>query len=260
MRVSLRRSLALAAASLTMAVALMVGLGRDLAPAGADADPASDVLLVQNVFFPYSPPPSSGLRSALTTLTADAAKAGFPIKVAIIGSAADMGAVSDQFGQAQHYADFLNSEISFNHKQPLLVVMPAGFGVSNVSSPSALKGLSVDAQGATDGLTRAAIAAVGRLAAAAGHPLKVPAAGTGPGSSSGGTSPVVIVGAIVALLALAGAVTLVSSRAKAREEAQEDAGGEDAQEDGGGEEGQVDGGGAALEKAGADAAHRGSGP
>jgi len=52
-----------------------------LAPASAlgDADPASDVLLTQSAFFPYSPPPAPALKSGLSAITADAAKAGAAI-------------------------------------------------------------------------------------------------------------------------------------------------------------------------------------
>jgi len=216
---STRRSLTLATVTAVLGLAAAAGLLR--APAArADADPASDVLLTQSVFLPYAPAPSPALRTQLTGLTADAAKAGFPIKVAIIGSAADLGAVSDQFGRPQSYADFLSREISFNTKQALLVVMPSGFGTSNVPSRAALSGLTVDAQHETDGLARSAISAVLRLAASAKHPLKAPAGSGGSGpSSSSGTSPGLIVGAIVGLLALAGLVTVLTTRAKAREEA-----------------------------------------
>ncbi len=67
-----------------------------LTPAGAlaDGDPASDVLLGQNVFYPYKTPsvPASLMKS-LNGATAAAAKAHFPIKVALISGPLDLGVV-----------------------------------------------------------------------------------------------------------------------------------------------------------------------
>ena len=109
-----------------------------LVPAGAiaDGDPASDVLLGENVFYPYSPPVSAPLQKSLNATTAAAKRAGFPIKVALIASPVDLGVIPDLFGKPQKYAEFLDQEISFRGKQPLLVVMPAGYGVQGLS-PSA---------------------------------------------------------------------------------------------------------------------------
>jgi hypothetical protein len=47
--------------------------------ASADGDPASDVLLGENVFFPYAPPTSPALTKALNSETAAAKQAGFPL-------------------------------------------------------------------------------------------------------------------------------------------------------------------------------------
>jgi len=109
-----------------------------LLPAGAiaDGDPASDVLLGENVFYPYRPVVSGSLQRTLNTEAAAAAKAHFPIKVALIASPVDLGVIPDLFGKPQKYADFLDQEISFQVKQPLLVVMASGYGVQGLS-PSA---------------------------------------------------------------------------------------------------------------------------
>ena len=42
----------------------------------------------------------------------------------------DLGVIPELFGQPQNYAKFLDKEISFQGPQPLLVVMPAGYGVA----------------------------------------------------------------------------------------------------------------------------------
>ena len=111
-----------------------------LAPAAAlaDGDPASDVLLGENVFYPYSPHVSASAQKSLNALTAAAAKrAGLPIKVALIASPVDLGVIPDLFGKPQKYAEFLDQEISFRRKQPLLVVMPAGYGTQGLSPKAA---------------------------------------------------------------------------------------------------------------------------
>ena len=115
---------------------LAVALGAlSLAPAAlADGDPASDVLLGENVFYPYSPQVTPALQRTLNTETAAAKKAGFPLKVALIAGPVDLGVIPDLFDKPQKYADFLDQEISFQRKQPLLVVMPAGYGVSGVGA------------------------------------------------------------------------------------------------------------------------------
>ena len=97
-----------------------------IAPAAAlgDSDPASDFLPTQNVFLPYSPRVSPALVKDLHTVTTLAGKAGYKIKVAIIASPTDLGGVPNLFNQPVQYASFLGREISFNGKQPLIVVMP----------------------------------------------------------------------------------------------------------------------------------------
>ena len=102
--------------------------------ARADGDPASDMLLIQNVFYPFSPPVAPAIQRTLNAETAAAKRAHFPIKVALIASPADLGAVPSLFAKPQQYADFLDQEISFfGGKQPLLVVMPNGYGVQGLT-------------------------------------------------------------------------------------------------------------------------------
>src|SRR4030088_328664 len=142
--------------------------------ARADGDPASDVLLGENVFYPYTPPVSASLTKQLNAEGAAAAKAGFPIKVALIASPVDLGVIPDLFNKPQKYADFLDLEISFQTKQPLLVVMPAGFGGAALGAPAtaALKTLTKPAGKQSSDLARAAIPAIAKLAAASRHPLQ----------------------------------------------------------------------------------------
>ena len=191
-----------------------VFLAAALLPAAAlaDGDPASDVLLGQNVFYPYTPPTSASAQKTLNAETAAAKKAGFPVKVALIGSPVDLGVIPALFGKPQQYADFLDQEISFQGKQTLLVVMAAGYGTQgmNAAATRAAATLPKPAGTTPTQLATAAIGAVNKLAAASGHPIKgVPGVG---GSSSGSGSSTVIVVVIFALAALGAAAALVAIR------------------------------------------------
>jgi hypothetical protein len=182
------------------------------ATAFADGDPASDVLLGENVFYPYSPPTSKSLQTTLNAETAAAKKAGLPLKVALIGSPVDLGVIPDLFGKPQQYTNFLDQEISFHTKQPLLVVMAAGYGTQGLdpAATTAVAGLPKPAGRSNDDLARAAITAVAKVAAASGHPFKgVPGVS---GSSGSGSSATTILVVVLALAGLATAAALVVVR------------------------------------------------
>jgi hypothetical protein len=171
----------------------------------ADADPASDILLGSPAFFPYQPPVSSSLQNQLIQELRALKQKGLNLKVAIIESRIDLGAIPNMFGHPQTYAEFLDREISFNQPQPLLVVMPNGFGLSHAGSASALSGVVINRAGRSDGLTQTASLAVQRIARQAG---KVIGAGrrSPSGGSGSGTSPVITFAApalVVVLGALA---------------------------------------------------------
>lgn len=172
----------LLAAAVAPAGALMPG------GAFADGDPASDMLLVQRVFYPFQPAVSNALQSTLNAETAAAAKAGAPIRVAIIASPADLGAIPSLFGKPQAYANFLDREISFNGPVPLLVVMAAGYGVQGLpAAATALRSFPLPSGRTSNDLAQAAVAAVAKMADASGHPIRVPttgAAATGQGNST----------------------------------------------------------------------------
>jgi hypothetical protein len=192
----------------TAVFVLMLGA----AGAGADGDPASDVLLGQNVFYPYTPPVSAAIQKQLNTETAAASHARFPIKVALIASPVDLGVIPSLFGSPQKYADFLDQEISFQGRQALLVVMPSGYGVQGVprAAKIAAASLSKPAGRQSTDLARAAIIAVARLAAAAGHPITHVSAKDGPTSgSSGGSTTLLVAVLVVGAVATAGALVII---------------------------------------------------
>lgn len=194
----LRRILRPLAIALSLIVCLQAASG-----ALADGDPASDVLVGSPVFFPYQPTVSAPLQRSLEETLAMLRARGLDLKVAIIGNPYDLGAVPDLFGRPQAYAEFLEQEISFQHPQPLLVVMPAGFGLVRAASAAALAGLRVNKVDPPNGLARSATAAVLRIARAAGKPLDGTRTGSS-GMSSGGPGAGMIVGAALVLLLLGG--------------------------------------------------------
>jgi hypothetical protein len=187
-----------------------------LAPtaARADGDPASDVLILQDVYLPYAPGVPPDLGRTITDLLKETRKAGFPLKVAIIAQPKDLGAVPQFFGRPQSYAPFLESEIAFNKKKPLLTVMPSGYGVAALpkGAEKGLEGVAPPKSAGGEDLGRAAVNAIVKLSKAAGHPVPAPKIPTAGGSGGGGTSPLIVFGVPVALLAIGGALAALRRR------------------------------------------------
>ena len=182
----------------------------------ADADPASDILLVANVFYPYSPPVSSSLQATLNAELAAAHRARFPLKVAEIATSMDLGAIPVLYDKPRQYAAFLDQEISFGTKVPLLVVMPDGYGSASLTPAAAATVASLPEPSARTGnaLTQAAILAVRKLADASGHPLGRPGAASSANTTSGSVAvPLTIMLAVCAALA-AGILAVRRRRAK----------------------------------------------
>ena len=209
---------ALRRASLAGAVAL-ASLVLSAPRARADADPASDALLIQDVFFPYQPTVSAGVTNALNQIVAEAKTAHFPVKVALIASPDDLGGLPNLFAQPQRYADFLDREISYNAPVSLLVVMPQGFGTHSLGKQGELNPLlPVNPAPGSDGLAKSAIAAIEKLAADAGHPLAPPKIVATASKSGGGTSPALTFGAPVLLVLIVAAAVALTRRRHGDEE------------------------------------------
>jgi hypothetical protein len=186
----------------------------------ADGDPASDVLLGENVFYPYQPATSRSLMASLNSATAVAAKEHFPLKIALIASPIDLGIIPQLLGKPQAYAKYLDYEISFTSKQALLVVMKDGYGVEGLTpaATAAAAKLPLPAGGTPDDLAQAALTATGKLAAAAGHPIAGVSASGSPGASSGsggGGTTVLLIVLIIAAVGTAGALIAVRRRPSA---------------------------------------------
>lgn len=159
------RRLWVAALALLAAAAVA---GTSAGSARADGDPASDYLVTQNVYFSYRAP-SQVIRAGLDRAADDVYAHGDRVKLALIFDAVDLGAIPSLFGRPADYAHFLGLEIEPWYVGPLLVVMPAGFGVydggrSTAAEESVLRSLRVDA-GSPDDFARSATVALQRLGA-----------------------------------------------------------------------------------------------
>jgi hypothetical protein len=190
--------------------ALAVIWGWHAAPARADGDPASDVLVTQSLFLPQDGAVPAKQQAQLTSLVQSAARRGYPIRVAMIASASDLGSVTALWRRPQSYAAFLGEELSLVYHGPLLVVMPDGFGVYRVPAQTATALAGVNAT--HGGLGTVTLTAVQRLAAAAGHPLPVSSAAVTAKPAGSGNGGAWIAFALGVLL-VAGAWT-ASLRAK----------------------------------------------
>ena len=156
------RKIALASFVAALPFALAAG-------ARADGDPASDILPGQDVFVPF-PAPDPAVVAALKSTVESVYVKHRRIKVAVLASAGDLGAVPELFGKPKSYAKFLGSELASFYVGPLLVVMPAGYGIADFTRPTpaaerVLSGLTVNASSAND-LARAAMSAVKKLVSA----------------------------------------------------------------------------------------------
>jgi hypothetical protein len=208
-----------------LAVTLVAALP---AAAPADGDPASDVLLAQDAYYPYAPKVAKPLATALDALLARVRAAGYPMKVAMIETPADLGAYPNLFGDTQRYADLLAKEISFNSRPHLLVVMPSGFAGDNLGAKvdTALQGIEIDQAAKSDGLAKAALAGVAKVASSNGHPTPVPAAaGTSVAaskeSSKRSTPSLLVYGGPVLVVLIAVGVLLLVGRRRVEEEAEQ---------------------------------------
>ena len=185
--------------------------------ARADGDPASDVLLSDNVFLSYQSPYGSAEGRALEALAKEAKQQHFPMRVAVITQIADLGAIGGLYGKAQRYADFLASEITFVYRGTLIVAMngkPGGFGVHGPgATPAARRALARMKLPSTSvtaaELARLAATAMQRVAAASGHHLAAPSAAATKKKTSTRLLDLFLIAAL-ALAALGGGATLLA--------------------------------------------------
>jgi hypothetical protein len=213
-----------ASRQLALLAALLAALAASTAPARADGDPASDFLLSQSTFLsPFDGHVAKAESTRLVQMLAQLKQKGFPLKVAVIVTRYDLGAVPVLFGSPQRYATFLGEEDYYYWKDELLVVMADGYGLYKAKALPAADRTAIAAlplPGAKDGTSLVAAAERAVEALAAKHGLTItaaPATGSGSGSSSTWRDRGVIAAAVLAagLLALAGRFVLRRRRTAA---------------------------------------------
>lgn len=151
------------------AVLLALAATAALAPAAhADGDPASDILAVQQLFVPSDANVASGEQLQLGALLAEAAHRGYPLRVAIVASATDLGSVSALWPRPAAYARFLGAELALVYHGTVLVVMPNGYGLDVTASNTRTASGKAELPLPGRHLGSASIAAVERLSASAG--------------------------------------------------------------------------------------------
>ena len=142
--------------------------------ARANGDPASDVLITQQVFIGPEVPLSASVAEELQKTVAAANQRGFTIRVALIAFTGDLGTAVSLWGHPQNYAQFLGSELAFAYTKRLLIAMPYGFGFDRGTKPVAKERhvlARVQVGETPDQLARSTTAAVRALAAADGVAL-----------------------------------------------------------------------------------------
>jgi hypothetical protein len=133
--------------------------------ASADADPASDTLYTGRVFLPLSVKVAPRLAKELDQVTIEAARAGRPVRVALIAGPTDLGGVPMLFGKPTTYARFLAGELQFVYPDKVLVVMPQGAALGDHGRLAANADVLHARIGpGPDGLAVAAIALVRQIA------------------------------------------------------------------------------------------------
>lgn len=142
----------------------------------ADGDPASDVLVQNTLFNPIGSGTSLSAQTRLEALLKASARAGFPIRVALIAAADDLGTATALWRDPRDYARYLWIELSRLYTGQVLVVMPDGFGLYGTRSgahrvTSGELSVRASAPGPGEQLAKAALSAVPLLAHAAGHPI-----------------------------------------------------------------------------------------
>ncbi len=180
------------------------------------------MLASQSLFLPGDAGIPPAQQQRLSALLSSAQRSGFPVRVALIASPADLGSITELWRQPGNYARFLGQELSLVFKGTLLVAMPNGFGVYPVGGPGSGAGAGganaglagLPAPGSGPALGAAAATAVQHLAAAMGHQLALPSAAGSAPSAGGGSVDITAWIAFAAGLVLIGLAWGASLRAR----------------------------------------------
>jgi hypothetical protein len=169
----------LARAALVAVVLAAAACALAVPAARADGDPASDVLLTQDVYIPYYVKLPKASTDELSRVAKQAQARGYRIRVALIGNKFDLGSVGVFWEKPAQYAKFLGQELSVTglYKDRVLTVMPSGYGISRNGETLPDEQRVLDALPSPDArkedIATAALSAVQKLAAAQGVQLSV---------------------------------------------------------------------------------------
>jgi hypothetical protein len=197
-------------------LALLLGAVVGAPAARADGDPASDYLLGQQTFVSPNARISSADIAQLNALVTDARRRGYTIRIAVIQSSYDLGAVTALDKKPRQYAHFLSQELRLVYKKRLLVVMPNGFGIADDGRPAPAEQVILDKlapAGRLDGsaLIAATVTALRALTGHAGVPIAVTRA-----SGDSTTRDSVVIGSAVALVLLLAGGSIYIRRSRPR--------------------------------------------
>jgi hypothetical protein len=189
------------------AIVAAVLIAAVLLPAAiADGDPASDYLLSQQTFLPFDAKVPASSSEQLAGLVRNTNKKGYKIRVAVIATRYDLGAVTALWKQPKTYASFLAQEIAFVYKGPLLIVMPNGLGfhAPGGATKAGYRALaSVRLAPGIAGLMTAAVSGVEKLAGANGIQARPPVAAAAPAKGNHGSSFVILFAVVAGVIAVA---------------------------------------------------------
>jgi hypothetical protein len=171
----------------------------------AHGDPASHYLETGSLYPGFDLQPSQDVELQLMGVIDAAKHAGFPLKMAIVASEADVADNPEMLNKPQEYADYVVGALVGSRVPvdgPVVIVTPVGIGVAG---PGAEDMASVKTGQGGDALARAAMTAVRDIAAKAGHPLPahIPPAQVAIVPPKGGGLPDVDFGALTPLLVFA---------------------------------------------------------
>ena len=190
------------------------------AVARADGDPASDFLLTQDSFIPTDANVPASTVASLNAMLQDARNKKYRMKVALIASPSDLGAVTPLWRQPQRYAEFLGQELFYVYKGRLLIVMPNGYGIYQIRKSTdkeraVLDGLPHPEKSGAN-LGDAAITAVQKMAKANGVTLTAQGDDSQPAKSGGGKGGRLDIYLIVAVAAVLVALVVIRPRRRRR--------------------------------------------
>jgi len=154
------------------------------AAARADGDPASDILVSEDVYYGYGIDLRSKAAAQLPALLQESRERGYELKVALISDYRDLGVMTHLWNNPGEYAASLGAELLEIYSGHLLIVMPRGFSIYfNGGVPGrerrALSRLKPPRR--TKDFLAATITAARALAAANGVKLRVPDVSPPPG-------------------------------------------------------------------------------